>query len=87
MFQSDVVERCALVLNLGLLQGDLSPHKASLHKQPTWLTLPHKLFQDYLGGYFISKMDMVNINVKPFDKFSAISLFIKGEVNFKKTHC
>ena len=57
--QSDVEKIDSDLLKLGLLHGDMSPKKASLQKQPNLLTLPHKMFQDYLGGYFLLRKTKV----------------------------
>ena len=61
VLQEDVVKRSPDLLRLGLLLVTMTPEKACVHKVPKWLSLPHKIFQDVLAGYFISKRDKVII--------------------------
>ena len=51
-FQDDVAKAGAVLLKLGLLHGSLLADEASLDEQPDWLTYPHKLFQEFMGGYY-----------------------------------
>ena len=57
LFQSDVDKKSSDILKLGLLHGDMSPKKAhtGIREQPKWLEFPHKIFNDFLTGYFIAK--------------------------------
>ena len=49
------------ILKLGLLHG-ANPDEATLEEEPEWLTYPHKLFQDFLAGFYSSKKSLkVNI--------------------------
>ena len=34
--------------------------EATLEEEPEWLTYPHKIFQDFMGGYFLSKQTKVS---------------------------
>ncbi len=43
------------LLKLGLLHGSLLVDEESLEEQPEWLSYPHKLFQEFMGGYFAAK--------------------------------
>ena len=57
--QEDVENKSPELLKLGLLLGTMTPERARVKKVPKWLTLPHKIFQDVLAGYFMSKRDQV----------------------------
>ena len=65
VLQEDVEKRSPNLLRLGLLLVTMTPEKARVHKVPKWLTLPHKIFQDVLAGYFMSKRDKVIVK-KPY---------------------
>ena len=60
-FQSDVQAKCSAILNLGLLLGSMDPEEAKEDEQPIWLTYPHKLLQDFMGGYFVAKRNKVKL--------------------------
>ena len=34
--------------------------EATLEEEPEWLTYVHKIFQDFMGGYFLSKQTKVS---------------------------
>ena len=66
VLQEDVVKRSPDLLRLGLLLVTMTPEKARVHKVPKWLTLPHKIFQDVLAGYFMSQSDKVIVKKPNF---------------------
>ena len=43
------------ILKLGLLFGSLEGDEASVDEQPEWLSYPHRLFQDFVAGFYVSK--------------------------------
>ena len=55
MFQTEVAKAKGEILKLGLLHGTLYDEEASVDEQPEWLTYAHKLFQDFMGGYYACK--------------------------------
>ena len=67
------------ILKLGLLFGSLEGDEASVDEQPEWLTFAHKLFQDFTGGFYISKN---KVNVPPHLHFKRYA----GDFTHKKCH-
>ena len=63
--------------------------EASLEGEPEWLTYPHKIFQDFMGGYFLSKQTKVSkfennnsqtLNVEVGNDSTCFHFFIQAEI-------
>ena len=71
-FQSDVGSRTD-ILKLGLLHG-FDDNEVTLDDEPEWLTYSHKLFQDYLAGYYASKRGRVSSIVQNVIHYNVVDL-------------
>ena len=67
------------ILKLGLLHG-ANHYEATLEEEPEWLTYPHKLFQDFLAGFYSSKKN-IQVNIHEFiDSMILMIILFKHQV-------
>ena len=71
--QDEVCNAGKDILTLGLLFGSLEGDEASVDEQPEWLSYPHKLFQDFVAGFYVSKTK-VNIIFIPIKTSNNVCL-------------
>ena len=62
------------ILKLGLLHG-INQDEATEEEESEWLTYPHKIFQDFLVGYYSSKKS-TQVNIHGFIDFIILMIVL-----------